>query len=141
MLGILDIYGFEAFQQNGFEQFLINYANEKLQQMFIDTSFKVEQEEYLAEGVEWSQVGFFSNTVICQLIESVSPSRGIFSLLDESSETVSKSTGANISQGCSQDQHFLDGMNLALSSHPHYEPSTKDDDQEKQNPVPANSFR
>ena len=56
VLGILDIYGFEAFQHNGFEQLLINYANEKLQQMFIETCFKAEQEEYLSEGVEWAQV-------------------------------------------------------------------------------------
>ena len=47
MMGILDMYGFEAFQHNGFEQLLINYANEKLQQMFIESSFKQEQEEYL----------------------------------------------------------------------------------------------
>ena len=141
VLGILDMYGFEAFQQNGFEQFLINYANEKLQQMFIEMCFKVEQEEYLTEGVEWSQVGYFSNSVICQLVDSVTPSRGIFSLLDDMSETGSKSNnGANLSQH-NLDQQFLDEMNLILESHPHYEPSTKEDDKEKQNPVPLHSFR
>ena len=141
VLGILDMYGFEAFQQNGFEQFLINYANEKLQQMFIEMCFKVEQEEYLTEGVEWSQVGYFSNSVICQLVDSVTPSRGIFSLLDDMSETGSKSNnGANLSQH-NLDQQFLDEMNLILESHPHYEPSTKEDEKEKQNPVPLHSFR
>ena len=56
MLAILDLYGFEAFLQNGFEQFIINFANEKLQQVFIEVVLKREQEEYLNEGVEWSQV-------------------------------------------------------------------------------------
>ena len=42
-LGILDIYGFEIFQNNGFEQFCINYVNEKLQQIFIELTLKAEQ--------------------------------------------------------------------------------------------------
>ena len=58
-LGILDLYGFEAFQQNSFEQFIINYANEKLQQVFIEATLAHEQEEYLSEGVEWTQVPVF----------------------------------------------------------------------------------
>ena len=44
-LGILDLYGFEAFQQNSFEQFIINYCNEKLQQVFIELTLKQEQDE------------------------------------------------------------------------------------------------
>ena len=151
VLGILDIYGFEAFQQNGFEQFLINYANEKLQQLFIENWFKREQEEYLAEGVEWSQVGFFSNTVICQLIET--SSRGIFSLLDEFSLG---HPGPRINNGATNtstqswaDQNLLDEMNSSLSSHPHYEPSSGsvdpdgagDNEAEVTNPVPSHSFR
>ena len=83
VLGILDIYGFEAFQQNGFEQLLINYANERLQQLFIDTSFKAEQEEYLSEGVEWTQVGFFSNAVICQLMDIREPLLKLRSVLEQ----------------------------------------------------------
>ena len=42
-LGILDIYGFEIFQKNGFEQFCINFVNEKLQQIFIELTLKAEQ--------------------------------------------------------------------------------------------------
>lgn len=42
-IGILDIYGFEIFQKNGFEQFCINYVNEKLQQIFIELTLKAEQ--------------------------------------------------------------------------------------------------
>lgn len=48
-IGILDIYGFEIFGRNGFEQFCINYVNEKLQQIFIELTLKSEQEEYKAE--------------------------------------------------------------------------------------------
>ena len=64
MLAILDLYGFEAFLQNGFEQFIINFANEKLQQVFIEVVLKREQEEYLNEGVEWSQVIYLELTII-----------------------------------------------------------------------------
>lgn len=42
-IGILDIYGFEIFDENGFEQFCINYVNEKLQQIFIELTLKAEQ--------------------------------------------------------------------------------------------------
>ena len=51
-MGILDIYGFEIFRQNSFEQFCINYCNEKLQQLFIELTLKQEQEEYLREGIQ-----------------------------------------------------------------------------------------
>ena len=52
VMGLLDIYGFEIFKANGFEQFCINYCNEKLQQLFIELTLKSEQEEYLREGIE-----------------------------------------------------------------------------------------
>ena len=51
-MGLLDIYGFEIFGHNGFEQFCINYCNEKLQQLFIELTLRSEQEEYLKEGIE-----------------------------------------------------------------------------------------
>ena len=54
VMGLLDIYGFEIFGTNGFEQFCINYCNEKLQQLFIELTLKSEQEEYLREGIEVS---------------------------------------------------------------------------------------
>ncbi len=52
-IGVLDIYGFEIFDQNGFEQLAINFVNEKLQQIFISLTLKAEQEEYVAEGIAW----------------------------------------------------------------------------------------
>ncbi|XP_025905687.1 unconventional myosin-Ia [Nothoprocta perdicaria] len=81
VMGVLDIYGFEIFQHNGFEQFVINYCNEKLQQVFILLTLKEEQEEYVREGIQWSPVEFFDNSIICDLIEN--GSRGILAMLDE----------------------------------------------------------
>lgn len=71
-MGVLDIYGFEVFESNGYEQFIINYCNEKLQQIFIERTLKEEQEEYVKEGIEWIHVDYFNNAVICDLIEKVS---------------------------------------------------------------------
>ncbi|CAK9041573.1 Unconventional myosin ID (MyoID) (Brush border myosin IA) (BBMIA) (Myosin 1D) (Myo1D) (Myosin-IA) (MIA) (MyoIA) [Durusdinium trenchii] len=66
MLGLLDLYGFEVFPTNGFEQFLINYCNERLQQFFNRQVFAREAEEYAAEGLDWD--GHWSNcAAACQL--------------------------------------------------------------------------
>ena len=73
VLGVLDIYGFEVFEHNGFEQFCINFCNEKLQQIFIQLVLREEQEEYVREGIEWTPVEYFNNAIICDLIEKVSP--------------------------------------------------------------------
>ena len=62
-MGILDIYGFEVFDHNDFEQFCINYVNEKLQQYFIDHTIRAEQQDYEAEGVDWEHVDYFNNKV------------------------------------------------------------------------------
>lgn len=81
-IGVLDIYGFEHFAKNSFEQFCINYANEKLQQEFNQHVFKLEQEEYLREQIDWTFIDFSDNQPCIDLIEA---KLGILSLLDEES--------------------------------------------------------
>lgn len=68
-IGVLDIYGFEISESNGFEQLCINYVNEKLQQIFIELTLKSEQEEYVREGIPWTQIEYFNNKIVCELIE------------------------------------------------------------------------
>lgn len=81
-IGVLDIYGFEHFKKNSFEQFCINYANEKLQQQFNQHVFKLEQEEYIKEKIEWKFIEFSDNQKCIEVIEA---KLGILSLLDEES--------------------------------------------------------
>nr|XP_018685158.1 PREDICTED: myosin-2-like isoform X1 [Musa acuminata subsp. malaccensis] len=68
---ILDIFGFESFNNNGFEQFCINYANEQLQQHFNRHLFKLEQEEYAQDGIDWAKVEFLDNANCLNLLEKV----------------------------------------------------------------------
>jgi len=82
-ISILDIYGFESFNKNGFEQFCINYANERLQQHFNRHLFKLEQEEYMDDGIDWASVEFVDNTDCLSLFEK--KPLGLLSLLDEES--------------------------------------------------------
>ena len=79
-IGVLDMFGFEAFETNGFEQLCINYANEKLQQLFADHVFKSVQQEYADEGLDWSAVAFPDNGACVALIEGKA---GILGRLDE----------------------------------------------------------
>lgn len=81
-IGVLDIYGFEHFAKNSFEQFCINYANEKLQQEFNQQVFKLEQEEYIREEIDWRFIEFSDNQPCIDLIEG---KLGVLALLDEES--------------------------------------------------------
>uniref|UniRef100_A0A8C5B4E3 Myosin 1D n=1 Tax=Gadus morhua TaxID=8049 RepID=A0A8C5B4E3_GADMO len=108
VIGVLDIYGFEIFQNNSFEQFCINYCNEKLQQLFIQLVLKQEQEEYQREGIPWKHIDYFNNQIIVDLVEQ--QHKGIFSVLDEACMNVGKVT----------DEVFLQGLNGKLAKHVHY---------------------
>ncbi|GLJ44110.1 hypothetical protein SUGI_0919840 [Cryptomeria japonica] len=81
LIGVLDIYGFESFKHNSFEQFCINLTNEKLQQHFNQHVFKMEQEEYTREEINWSYIEFVDNQDVLDLIEK--KPGGIIALLDE----------------------------------------------------------
>ena len=134
-IGVLDIYGFEVFKKNGFEQFCINFVNEKLQQIFIELTLKAEQREYKREGITWSKIPYvgreithpshhqhhtpppqqhryFDNKTVCDLIEGKRPA-GVFVILDDTCKTMhAESSGV--------DDKFLQKLNTYQSKHKHY---------------------
>lgn len=111
-IGILDIYGFEIFDKNSFEQLCINYVNEKLQQIFIQLTLKTEQEEYAREKIQWTPISYFDNKVVCDLIEQTRPP-GILSAMKDATKTAHADPAA-----C--DRTFMQGINGM--SHPHLTP-------------------
>ncbi|XP_051271779.1 myosin IEb isoform X2 [Dicentrarchus labrax] len=112
-IGVLDIYGFEIFQRNGFEQFCINFVNEKLQQIFIELTLKAEQDEYVQEGIRWTPIEYFNNKVVCDLIESKLNPPGVMSILDDVCATMhAKGEGA--------DQTLLQKLQGQIGSHEHF---------------------
>eukprot|EP00924_Labyrinthula_sp_SR-Ha-C_P016735 maker-scaffold_6-snap-gene-13.6-mRNA-1 protein AED:0.23 eAED:0.23 QI:0/0/0/0.5/1/1/2/0/1731 len=80
-INVLDIFGFEQFEFNSFEQLCINYCNEKLQVHFVDNIFKYEQEAYKKEGIEVKNIEFEDNAEVLAVIED--RSKGVYALLDE----------------------------------------------------------
>ncbi|KJE95898.1 myosin IE heavy chain [Capsaspora owczarzaki ATCC 30864] len=108
VIGVLDIYGFEIFESNSFEQFCINYCNEKLQQLFIELTLKTEQEEYMKEGIQWTPIEFFNNRIICDLIEK--KPGGIISLLDEDC----------MRPGDKSDKAWLEKLQSGIGAHAHF---------------------
>ncbi|KAI8818552.1 unconventional myosin-Ia [Fimicolochytrium jonesii] len=113
VIGVLDIYGFEVMEHNGFDQFLINYCNEKLQQVFVELTLKSEQEDYQKEGIEWTNISYFDNETICDLIDS--KKSGFIALLDEESTFAGEPTAKT----------FLHKLDTNLVKHPHYESRSK----------------
>ena len=111
-IGILDIYGFEIFDNNSFEQLCINYVNEKLQQIFIQLTLKAEQEEYAREQIQWTPIKYFDNKVVCSLIEDKRPP-GVFAALNDACATAHADSGA-------ADQTFVGRLNF-LSENPNFE--------------------
>ncbi|ORX94706.1 myosin 1 [Basidiobolus meristosporus CBS 931.73] len=113
VIGVLDIYGFEIFDHNSFEQLCINYVNEKLQQIFIELTLKAEQEEYVREQIKWTPINFFNNKIVCDLIEEKRPP-GIFAAMNDACATAHADSQA-------ADQSFI--QRLSMCSHnPHFEP-------------------
>uniref|UniRef100_A0A8C4JHK7 Myosin IH n=1 Tax=Dromaius novaehollandiae TaxID=8790 RepID=A0A8C4JHK7_DRONO len=108
VIGLLDIYGFEVLDTNSFEQFCINYCNEKLQQLLIEMTLKAEQEEYELEGIEWEPIPYFNNKIICDLVEQ--KYKGIISILDEEC----------LRPGEATDLSFLEKLEEKVGDHAHF---------------------
>ena len=111
-IGVLDIFGFETFDVNNFEQICINYTNEALQQQFNKYVFKLEQQEYEKEGILWKFISFPDNQDVLDLIDK--KHTGILALLDEQC-ILPKST----------DQKFTRYLYGRCDKHPRFNASSK----------------
>ncbi|XP_041373643.1 myosin-IIIb-like [Gigantopelta aegis] len=113
-IGILDIFGFEHFEKNSFEQACINLANEQLQFFFNQHIFKMEQEEYKREGIDWNEITFVDNKPLLDMF--LQKPIGLLALLDEESK-FPKAT----------DQTYVDKVNFHFMKNPYYmkAPSSK----------------
>ncbi|XP_056384833.1 unconventional myosin-Ih [Hyla sarda] len=108
VLGCLDVIGFSVSDTNNFEQFCINYCNEKLQQLFIAMTLKAEQEEYEIEGIEWEPIQYYDNKIICDLIEE--KYKGIIAIMDEEC----------LRPGEATDLSFLAKLEEKVGDHPNF---------------------
>ncbi|KAE8626610.1 hypothetical protein XENTR_v10006681 [Xenopus tropicalis] len=130
VMGVLDIYGFEILEVNSFEQFIINYCNEKLQQIFIQMTLKEEQEEYTREGIKWTRIVYTDNEVICTLIED--NTNGILAVLDEEC----------LRPGKVSDATFLAKLGTKFKNHKHFQSKvTQNDKRIADLTLPDNCFR
>ncbi|XP_032404012.1 LOW QUALITY PROTEIN: myosin VIb [Xiphophorus hellerii] len=103
-IGVLDIAGFEYFEHNSFEQFCINYCNEKLQQFFNERILKEEQELYQKEGLGVNEVHYVDNQDCIDLVEAKLV--GILDILDEENRLPQPS-----------DQHFTSAVQTKHKDH------------------------
>lgn len=113
-IGVLDIYGFEIFQNNGFEQLCINYVNEKLQQIFIELTLRTEQDEYAREGIQWTPIPFFNNRIVCELLDGNNPA-GLFRILDDVCKT-----NQTLKNTAELDNKMLRAAAQVHAKHPHF---------------------
>ena len=107
-IGVLDIFGFEDFLHNSFEQLLINYTNERLQLLFNEATFKREEEEYAREAIEWDRTDFPDNQPCVDLIEK--KPLGLLPILDSEC-----TRGAAAS-----DATLVSTYHKTFKDHPHY---------------------
>lgn len=117
-IGILDIFGFEIMQVNSFEQLCINFCNERLQFHFNEECFRIEQQEYKAEGVAVDAVEYTDNQLCLDLLEG--RPAGIFSSMDEEIFTPGGS-----------EEKFLDKLCENHRSQPHFERSRANEGEPK----------
>jgi len=105
-VGMLDIFGFESFAINRFEQLCINYANEKLQQRFTQDVFKAVQQEYAEEGIPWESIEYADNQPVLNLIEA---KLGIVAMLNEEGK---------VAQG--SDEKFVNKLGSVFGEDPNF---------------------
>ncbi|CAG9806398.1 unnamed protein product [Chironomus riparius] len=127
-LGVLDFFGFESLEKNGFEQFNINYCNERIHQSYIKIVLKSQQDLYLREGLDWTKIDFYDNQPVCDLIDK--PPHGIYYLMEEPkvvsdeillqrlgqcwSGHVSFSTQDHVPPRCFQIRHFAGALDYNI---------------------------
>ena len=113
-IGLLDIFGFEIFNKNSLEQLCINFCNEKLQQLFNYTVFKLEEKVYKSENIGVDHVPFIDNQPILDLIEK--KPKAILPMLDEE----------GITPGGSEDKYRIKLLSI-FGSHKYFRKYVKDD--------------
>ncbi|XP_023121402.1 unconventional myosin-IXb isoform X2 [Amphiprion ocellaris] len=109
-IGVLDMFGFENLQTNSFEQLCINYSHETLQYYINQNIFKLEQNDYVSEGISWQNIDFTDNRGCIQLISSESV--GLFDLLDQ-----------ECSLPQATDETFMDKLKQQIQDNPLFVPS------------------
>jgi myosin-5 len=110
-ISLLDIFGFETFKTNRFEQMCINYANERLQQKFTEDVFEAVQTEYKEEGLEWESIGYKDNQETIDLLEG---RMGLLTILNEECR-----------MPAGNDENFLRKLKTNCSSHPNFPAADK----------------